>query len=173
MDRNRKAILSYNMVRRDLKIRNRISFYQKKYNRKDQVELPVCRLLSIERDGRCNPVYIKSYARMFYEGFGKSMKEEIKNYTYMLLCADGTYYTGWTNQIRKRIRAHNSGKGAKYTKGRGPLKLVYLEISDTKEAAMKREAAIKKLTRREKEALIQTEESLALVRQVTEISFDN
>ena len=82
---------------------------------------------------------------MFYEGFGKSMKEEIKNYTYMLLCADGTYYTGWTNQIRKRIRAHNSGKGAKYTKGRGPLKLVYLEISDTKEAAMKREAAIKKL----------------------------
>ena len=91
----------------------------------------------------------------------------------MLLCADGTYYTGWTNQIRKRIRAHNSGKGAKYTKGRGPLKLVYLEISDTKEAAMKREAAIKKLTRREKEALIQTEESLALVRQVTEIPFDN
>lgn len=110
---------------------------------------------------------------MFYEGFGKSMKEEIKNYTYMLLCADGTYYTGWTNQIRKRIRAHNSGKGAKYTKGRGPLKLVYLEISDTKEAAMKREAAIKKLTRREKEALIQTKESLALVRQVTEIPFDN
>ena len=91
----------------------------------------------------------------------------------MLLCADGTYYTGWTNQIRKRIRAHNSGKGAKYTKGRGPLKLVYLEISDTKEAAMKREAAIKKLTRREKEALIQTEKSLALVRQVTEIPFDN
>ena len=110
---------------------------------------------------------------MFYEGFGQSMKEEIKNYTYMLLCADGTYYTGWTNQIRKRIRAHNSVKGAKYTKGRGPLKLVYLEISDTKEAAMKREAAIKKLTRREKEALIQTEESLALVRQVTEIPFDN
>jgi putative endonuclease len=110
---------------------------------------------------------------MFYEGFGKSMKEEIKNYTYMLLCADGTYYTGWTNQIRKRIRAHNSGKGAKYTKGRGPLKLVYLEISDTKEAAMKREAAIKKLTRREKEALIQTEESRTLVREVTEIPFDN
>ena len=110
---------------------------------------------------------------MFYEGFGKSMKEEIKNYTYMLLCADGTYYTGWTNQIRKRIRAHNSGKGAKYTKGRGPLKLVYLEISDTKEAAMKRAAAIQKLTRRENEALIQTEESLALVRQVTEIPFDN
>ena len=91
----------------------------------------------------------------------------------MLLCADGTYYTGWTNQIRKRIQAHNSGKGAKYTKGRGPLKLVYLEISDTKEAAMKREAAIKKLTRREKEALIQTEESRTLVREVTEIPFDN
>ena len=102
-----------------------------------------------------------------------STTEEKHNYTYIVRCKDGTYYTGWTNQIRKRIRAHNSGKGAKYTKGRGPLKLVYLEISDTKEAAMKREAAIKKLTRREKEALIQTEESLALVRQVTEIPFDN
>lgn len=95
------------------------------------------------------------------------------NYTYIVKCSDETFYTGWTNDLEKRIEMHNSGKGAKYTKGRGPLKLVYLEISDTKEAAMKREAAIKKLTRREKEALIQTEESLALVRQVTEIPFDN
>lgn len=101
------------------------------------------------------------------------MKEEIKNYTYILRCADGTYYTGWTNQIRRRLLAHNSGKGAKYTKGRGPVRLVYLEISDTKEAAMKREAAIKKLTRKEKEALIQEKESLALVRQIAEIPFDN
>lgn len=104
---------------------------------------------------------------------GKAMKEEIKNYTYMLKCSDGTYYTGWTNQIRKRLFAHNSGKGAKYTKGRGPVKLVYLEILDTKEAAMKREAAIKKLTRKEKEELIQSAESLALVQQIGEIPFDN
>lgn len=101
------------------------------------------------------------------------MNEEIKNYTYILRCADGTYYTGWTNQIRRRLLAHNSGKGAKYTKGRGPVRLVYLEISDTKEAAMKREAAIKKLTRKEKEALMQKKESLALVRRIAEIPFDN
>ena len=64
-------------------------------------------------------------------------------------------------------------KGSQIHERPWAAKLVYLEISDTKEAAMKREAAIKKLTRREKEALIQTEESLALVRQVTEIPFDN
>ena len=92
---------------------------------------------------------------MFYEGFGKSMKEEIKNYTYMLLCADGTYYTGWTNQIRKRIRAHNSGKGAKYTKARLPVELVYYEAFDTKEEAMSREWHIKRLSRSEKQKLIE------------------
>ena len=73
----------------------------------------------------------------------------------MLLCADGTYYTGWTNQIRKRIRAHNSGKGAKYTKARLPVELVYYEAFDTKEEAMSREWHIKRLSRSEKQKLIE------------------
>ena len=64
------------------------------------------------------------------------------NYTYILECSDGTYYTGWTNQIEKRVKDHNAGKGAKYTKSRLPVKLVYLEESATKEEAMRREYAI-------------------------------
>lgn len=99
------------------------------------------------------------------------MREE--NYTYILECRDGSYYTGWTNDIKKRVSDHNSGKGAKYTRGRGPVKLVYLEISDTKEAAMKREAAIKKLTRKEKEKLIKEAASSGVLRDIGEIPFDN
>ena len=68
------------------------------------------------------------------------------NYTYMLRCNDGSLYTGWTNDIDKRLRAHNEGCGAKYTKARRPVELVYLEIFETKEEAMRREAAIKKLS---------------------------
>lgn len=75
------------------------------------------------------------------------------NYTYMLLCADGTYYTGWTTDLARRIEVHNSGNGAKYTRTRLPVILAYAEIYGTKSEAMKREAAIKKLTRKEKEAL--------------------
>lgn len=80
--------------------------------------------------------------------------EENTNYTYILKCADGTYYTGWTNCIEKRLIAHNNGKGAKYTRARGPVELVYLEISATKELAMRREAQIKKFKRQAKEKLI-------------------
>lgn len=76
------------------------------------------------------------------------------NYTYIVKCSDNTYYTGWTNDIDKRIEAHNSGKGAKYTKNRGPVELVHLEEFATKEEAMKREYAIKQMTRRMKEKLI-------------------
>ncbi len=72
------------------------------------------------------------------------------NYTYLLLCADGTLYCGWTNRLEERIEAHNSGKGAKYTKSRRPVKLVYFEAFATKEEAMRREAAIKRMTRAEK-----------------------
>ena len=67
----------------------------------------------------------------------------MKNYTYVLKCSDKSLYTGWTNDIEKRLKSHNEGKGAKYTRGRTPVELVYLEEFDTKEAAMKREAAIK------------------------------
>lgn len=76
------------------------------------------------------------------------------NYTYILKCKDGTLYTGWTNDIEKRLKAHNEGKGAKYTKGRTPVTLVHVEEFDTKEEAMKREYAIKHMSRKEKENLI-------------------
>ena len=76
------------------------------------------------------------------------------NYTYIVECNDGTYYCGWTNDIRQRIRRHNAGKGAKYTRNKLPVKLVYLEIFHTKQAAMKREWAIKQLSRKEKIELI-------------------
>jgi len=76
------------------------------------------------------------------------------NYTYILECSDGTYYCGYTNDIDKRLAAHNSGRGAKYTRGRGPVRLVYLEAFETKEEAMSREFHIKQLTRVQKEELI-------------------
>ena len=76
------------------------------------------------------------------------------NYTYLLECADKTLYCGWTNDLEKRVKAHNSGQGAKYTKPRRPVTLVYYEEFETKEEAMKREAAIKKLSRKEKTDLI-------------------
>lgn len=71
-------------------------------------------------------------------------------YVYMLRCKDGSLYTGWTNDIAHRLAMHQSGKGAKYTRGRGPLELVYREELPDKETAMRREAAIKRLTRAEK-----------------------
>ena len=76
------------------------------------------------------------------------------NYTYLLECYDHSFYCGWTNDLDKRVMAHNSGNGAKYTKSRRPVALVYYETYETKEAAMKREAAIKRMSRREKERLI-------------------
>ena len=77
-----------------------------------------------------------------------------KNYTYILRCGDGSLYTGWTTDIDKRLEEHRSGKGARYTRGRGPLTLVHLEVFDTKSEAMKREASIKRLSRAQKEELI-------------------
>lgn len=76
------------------------------------------------------------------------------NYTYILRCADGTLYTGWTNDLPARLKAHNSGKGAKYTKNRLPVELVYFEEFSTKEEAMSREWHIKRLKRTEKLELI-------------------
>ena len=78
------------------------------------------------------------------------------NYTYILECKDGTYYTGWTNQLEKRIKEHNEGKGAKYTKARRPVTLIYYEVFDSKSEAMKREYEIKQMSRSEKSKLIQT-----------------
>lgn len=77
------------------------------------------------------------------------------NYTYMVKCADGTLYTGWTTSVEKRLKAHNEGKvGAKYTRAKRPVELVYYEGYATKEEAMSREYAIKQLTRKEKLALM-------------------
>ena len=76
------------------------------------------------------------------------------NYTYILRCKDDSLYTGWTNNLEKRIQNHNAGKGAKYTKSRRPVELVYYETFDTKEEAMRREYAVKQLSRTKKIQLI-------------------
>ena len=86
----------------------------------------------------------------------KKKNTDQKNYTYIVKCSDDTLYTGWTNDLEKRIKAHNSGKGAKYTKTRRPVELVYFEVHDTKQEAMKREYAIKQLPREKKLALIRS-----------------
>ena len=80
----------------------------------------------------------------------------MKNVTYILKCNDNSLYTGWTNDITHRLKMHNEGKGAKYTRGRGPIELVYLEEFETKQEAMSMEAKIKRLTRKEKLLLIET-----------------
>lgn len=79
---------------------------------------------------------------------------QLRNYTYIIECSDGKLYTGWTNCIERRLSEHNSGTGARFTRGRRPVKLRYLEIFKTKSDAMKREAAIKKLSRAQKIQLI-------------------
>ena len=79
------------------------------------------------------------------------------NVTYILRCSDNTLYTGWTNDMEKRLAAHNDGTGAKYTRGRRPVALVYKEAFATKQEAMRREAAIKKMSRAEKEKLWQNQ----------------
>lgn len=76
------------------------------------------------------------------------------NYIYILKCSDNTLYTGWTNNLDKRLKAHLEGKGAKYTKPRLPVELVYFEEFDNKIDAMKREYSVKKLSRNEKLKLI-------------------
>ena len=77
------------------------------------------------------------------------------NYTYIVRCRDGSLYTGWTNNLEKRIKDHNSGRGAKYTKSRRPVLLAYYEEFATKEEAMRREWEIKQMKRQEKLSLIQ------------------
>jgi putative endonuclease len=74
-------------------------------------------------------------------------------YCYIVECADGTYYTGWAVDPEKRVAVHNRGRGAKYTKTRRPVKLVYVEEQADRRSAMKRERAIKKMTRSQKQKL--------------------
>ena len=83
-----------------------------------------------------------------------------KNYTYLLRCADGSLYCGWTNDLEKRFAAHNAGTASKYTRSRLPVEPVYVEASDTKQEAMRRERAIKRLSKAEKEELIRSKKNI-------------
>lgn len=76
------------------------------------------------------------------------------HHVYIVACDDGTYYTGYTTDVARRIAEHNDGTGAKYTRGRRPVELVHTETFDSQSAAMRREYAIKQLRRAEKKQLI-------------------
>lgn len=78
----------------------------------------------------------------------------MSNYTYILKCADNSLYCGWTNNLEKRLAAHNSGTASKYTRTRRPVELIYYEEFETKQQAMSREFHIKRMTRQEKIKLI-------------------
>lgn len=83
-----------------------------------------------------------------------------KNYVYIVKCSDGSYYTGWTTDLDKRVKEHNAGvRGAKYTRGRRPVTLVYYEEYETSNEAQSREWHIKRLKRNEKEQLIMSKKS--------------
>ncbi|MBE6082190.1 MULTISPECIES: GIY-YIG nuclease family protein [Tissierellales] len=75
-------------------------------------------------------------------------------YVYILKCCDNTFYTGWTNCLKKRLETHKKGKGAKYTRGRLPVELVYFEKFEDKISAQRREYEIKKMTKKEKYKLV-------------------
>jgi putative endonuclease len=74
-------------------------------------------------------------------------------YAYLVQCADGSYYAGWTTDLEARVRAHNAGRGARYTRSRRPVRLVYWEFQPTRSAAQRREAALRRLGRDRKAAL--------------------
>ncbi len=79
------------------------------------------------------------------------------NYMYILRCRDGSLYTGWTNDLSRRLTAHQKGTASKYTKARRPVELVHFECFETKQEAMRREWAVKQLSREEKLRLIEKE----------------
>lgn len=80
------------------------------------------------------------------------------HFVYILRCGDDSLYTGYTNDIEKRLSVHNSGKGAKYTRSRLPVELVYYKRVDSKSIGLKLEARIKKLSKKKKEALVKAYE---------------
>lgn len=82
------------------------------------------------------------------------------NYTYILECADGTLYTGWTNDLEKRLASHNAGTGGKYTRVRRPVRMIYAEAHEDKRDAMRREYQIKQLTRAQKIALLGSDDNV-------------
>lgn len=84
---------------------------------------------------------------------------EKKSFTYLLRCADGSLYCGWTNDLEKRFAAHNGGTASKYTRARLPVKPVYAEENNSKQEAMRREYAIKHMTKAQKETLIRSDKN--------------
>jgi len=82
------------------------------------------------------------------------LPDEAGHFVYIVECADGTYYTGYTTDVDRRVSEHNAGTGARYTRGRTPVTLIYTETYATKSEAMSREYAIKQLRRRQKERLV-------------------
>jgi len=83
-------------------------------------------------------------------------------WVYMVRCSDDTYYTGYTNDVPGRLRLHNSGHGAKYVRGKGPVTMVYVKAYQYYKRAVQAECAMKKLTRKEKEGLIRTDRARAI-----------
>ncbi|RDU34815.1 GIY-YIG nuclease family protein [Neobacillus piezotolerans] len=83
--------------------------------------------------------------------------EETEHYFYVLQCRDGSYYGGYTTDLERRVRLHNEGKGAKYTRGRGPVELVFARAFQTKTEAMRAEYRFKQLSRAKKEEYLATE----------------
>ena len=88
--------------------------------------------------------------------------QKMSNYVYIVECSDGTWYTGWTNDLEHRMQAHNSGQGAKYTRSRRPVRLIYFEEHESASSARRREYAIKRLTRAQKEKLVERKEDTAM-----------
>ena len=86
-----------------------------------------------------------------------------KAYMYVVECCDGSYYTGYTTDVKKRIAVHNIGKGAKYTRARLPVKLIFVEGFDSKEEAMSAEALFKRKTRMQKENYFKENQNRNLV----------
>ena len=91
-----------------------------------------------------------------------------KAYMYVVECCDGTYYTGYTTDVKKRIAVHNSGKGAKYTRARLPVKLIYVEGFDSKEEAMSAEALLKRQKRPQKERFLSDNQEKNLINHFEE-----
>jgi putative endonuclease len=96
-----------------------------------------------------------------------SAQETRRYFCYMVVCVDGTYYTGWTTDPARRARQHNQGRGARYTRQRGPVQLVYVEEQPDRSSAMRREVKIKRMSRARKQALIADEQSRALLEDLT------
>ena len=86
------------------------------------------------------------------------MPSNSENYTYILECSDGSFYTGWTNNLEKRVRTHNAGRGGKYTRSRLPVRLVYFETFADKREAQSREWHLKQLTHAQKLKLVESNE---------------